>query len=67
MGLVDSNANYVGEAFSKLDFFVVQDVFFSATCRFAEVVLPACPSLEKKGTFTSTEREETSTKPRLLI
>ena len=43
-------------AFSKLDFFVVQDIFFSATCRFADVVLPACPSLEKEGTFTSTER-----------
>jgi formate dehydrogenase major subunit len=56
MSLVDSNANYVAEAFSKLDFFVVQDVFFSATCRFADVVLPACPSLEKEGTFTSTER-----------
>jgi formate dehydrogenase major subunit len=56
MSLVDSNANYVGDAFSKLEFFVVQDIFFSATCRFADVVLPACPSLEKEGTFTSTER-----------
>jgi formate dehydrogenase major subunit len=56
MSLVDSNANYVGAAFSKLEFFVVQDIFFSATCKFADVVLPACPSLEKEGTFTSTER-----------
>jgi formate dehydrogenase major subunit len=56
MAIVDSNANYVAEAFSKLDFFVVQDIFFSATCRFADVVLPGCPSLEKEGTFTSTER-----------
>jgi formate dehydrogenase major subunit len=56
MGLVDSNANYVGAAFSKLDFFVVQDIFVSETCRFADVVLPASPSLEKEGTFTSTER-----------
>ena len=56
MSLVDSNANYVGEAFAKLEFFVVQDIFFSATCRFADVVLPASPSLEKEGTFTSTER-----------
>ena len=52
----DSNANYVGAAFSMLDFFVVQDIFFSETCRFADVVLPASPSLEKEGTFTSTER-----------
>ena len=52
----DSNANFVGDAFSKLDFFVVQDCFFSLTCRYADVVLPASPSLEKEGTFTSTER-----------
>ena len=56
MSLVDSNANYVGDAFTKLDFFVVQDIFFSNTCRFADVVLPGVPSLEKEGTFTSTER-----------
>lgn len=56
MSLVDSNANYVQDAFSKLEFFVVQDIFFSHTCEFADVVLPAAPSLEKEGTFTSTER-----------
>ncbi|HEY1804921.1 MAG TPA: formate dehydrogenase subunit alpha [Terracidiphilus sp.] len=56
MSLVDSNANYVGQALAKLDFFVVQDIFFSETCRFADVVFPASPSLEKEGTFTSTER-----------
>ncbi len=56
MSLVDSNANFVGDGLSKLEFFVVQDIFFSATCRFADVVLPASPSLEKEGTFTSTER-----------
>jgi len=56
MSLVDSNANYVQDAFTKLDFFIVQDIFFSNTCKFADVVLPAAPSLEKEGTFTSTER-----------
>jgi formate dehydrogenase major subunit len=56
MSIVDSNANHVSAAFEKLDFFVVQDPFFSTTCRFADVVLPAAPSLEKEGTFTSTER-----------
>ena len=34
----------------------MQDIFFSETCQFADVVLPASPSLEKEGTFTSTER-----------
>lgn len=56
MSLVDSNANYVAGGLSQLDFFVVQDIFFSHTCQFADVVLPASPSLEKEGTFTSTER-----------
>jgi formate dehydrogenase major subunit len=52
----DSNANYVGSALSKLDFFIVQDINFSETCRYADLVLPACASLEKDGTFVSTER-----------
>ena len=56
MSLVDSNANYVSSALAKLDFFVMQEIFFSETCRFADVILPASPSLEKEGTFTSTER-----------
>ena len=34
----------------------MQEIFFSETCRFADVILPASPSLEKEGTFTSTER-----------
>jgi formate dehydrogenase major subunit len=56
MSLVDSNANYVSDALAKLDFFVMQEIFFTETCRFADVILPASPSLEKEGTFTSTER-----------
>src|SRR5258708_1657068 len=56
MSIVDSNANYVGDAFAKLEFFVVQEIFFGTTCHYADVVLPATPSLEKEGTFTSTER-----------
>jgi formate dehydrogenase major subunit len=56
MSLVDSNANYVQNALAMLDFFVVQEIFFTETCRFADVILPASPSLEKDGTFTSTER-----------
>ncbi|WP_047152298.1 formate dehydrogenase subunit alpha [Aneurinibacillus tyrosinisolvens] len=56
MAIVDANANHVVNAFEKLEFFVVQDIFFSKTARFADVVLPAAPSLEKDGTFTNTER-----------
>ncbi|TAA73028.1 formate dehydrogenase subunit alpha [Planococcus salinarum] len=56
MALVDSNANHVDEVLSQLDFFVVQDIFFSRTAQYADVILPAAPSLEKDGTFTNTER-----------
>nr|WP_212774455.1 formate dehydrogenase subunit alpha [Polycladomyces abyssicola] len=56
MAWVDSNAHHVHDTLSKLDFFVVQDVFFTKTAQFADVVLPAAPSLEKDGTFTNTER-----------
>ncbi|MCM3728977.1 formate dehydrogenase subunit alpha [Neobacillus cucumis] len=56
MGLVDSNINHVHKAFEKLEFFVVEDIFFSRTAQYADVVLPASPSLEKEGTFTNTER-----------
>src|SRR5580704_13138627 len=56
ISLVDSNSNLVRDGLSKLEFFVAQDIFFSDTCQFADVVLPASPSLEKEGTFTSTER-----------
>ncbi|UED72299.1 formate dehydrogenase subunit alpha [Brevibacillus sp. DP1.3A] len=56
MAWVDSNANHVHDTLSKLDFFVVQDVFLTKTAQFADVVLPASPSLEKEGTFVNTER-----------
>jgi formate dehydrogenase major subunit len=52
----DSDANRVAGAFERLEFFVVQDIFFTETCRYADVVLPAAPALEKDGTFVSTER-----------
>ena len=52
----DSHASHVAGAFAKLDLLVVQDIFFSETCRYADVVLPGAPALEKDGTFTNTER-----------
>jgi formate dehydrogenase major subunit len=52
----DSNANVVGDALSKLELFVVQDLFFTKTCHYADIVLPAAASLEKEGTFVNTER-----------
>ena len=52
----DANAGDVGDALRVCEFLVVQDVNFSETCAYADLVLPACPSLEKEGTFVSTER-----------
>ncbi len=52
----DGNANEVGKSLANVDFLVVQDITFSETCKYADVILPASPSLEKDGTFTNTER-----------
>jgi formate dehydrogenase major subunit len=56
MAWVDADSNHTQEMLSQLDFLVVQDVFLSKTAEFADVILPAAPSLEKDGTFTNTER-----------
>lgn len=56
MAWVDANSRHTQEMLSKLDFLVVQDVFLSKTAEFADIILPAAPSLEKEGTFTNTER-----------
>ncbi|UPG87685.1 formate dehydrogenase subunit alpha [Luteibacter aegosomatis] len=52
----DADTANVEKAFAGIEFFVVQDMFLGRTAQFADVVLPACPSLEKDGTFTNTER-----------
>jgi formate dehydrogenase major subunit len=52
----DADSENVHQAFTNLDFFVVQDIFLSRTAEFADVVLPGCPSTEKDGTFVNTER-----------
>src|SRR5699024_6296554 len=56
MSIADTNINYVQAAFEKHDIYAVQDIFFSTTCEFADIVLPASPSFEKDGTFVNTER-----------
>lgn len=52
----DADSVKVHQAFSGLEFMVVQDIFMSRTAEFADVVLPGCPSVEKEGTFVNTER-----------
>ena len=54
--LADANQAKVAQAFSQLDFLVVEELFLTRTAEFADVILPAAASLEKEGTFVSTER-----------
>lgn len=52
----DPDLVHVEEAFEKIDFVVVQDIFLSETAKLADVVLPSACFAEKDGTFSNTER-----------
>jgi formate dehydrogenase major subunit/formate dehydrogenase alpha subunit len=54
--LSDPDLPHVREAFDKLDFLVVQDLFLTETAAVADVVLPAASYAERPGTITNTER-----------
>ena len=54
--LSDPDLPHVREAFEKLEFCVVQDLFLTETARVADVVLPAASYAERPGTATNTER-----------
>ena len=52
----DPNVEHAREAMVKLEHLVVQDIFFTETASYADVVLPASAFPEKTGTFTNTDR-----------
>lgn len=54
--VTDPNLNHTEEAFKKLDFLVVQDIFMTETALLADVVLPASSFAEKDGTFVNSDR-----------
>ncbi len=54
--LTEPNLAHAREAFERLDFLVVQDIFMHETAELADVVLPAASFAEKEGTFTNSER-----------
>lgn len=54
--LSDPDQSHVLAALEKCEFMVVQDIFFTETAEYADVVLPAVSHLEKEGHFTNTER-----------
>lgn len=52
----DPNQNHVRKALVALEHLVVQDIFFTETAGFADVILPASAFYEKTGTFSNTDR-----------
>ncbi len=50
------DSNHVMRQLDKLDFCVMQDIFWTESCNYADVVLPGTCFAEKDGTFTSGER-----------
>lgn len=52
----DPDLAHVRKGLEKLDFLVVQDIFFTETAELADVVLPGVSFAEKQGTFTATDR-----------
>ena len=50
------DSNHVKKMFEKLDFLVMQDIYWNESCEYADVVLPGTCFAEKDGTFTSGER-----------
>ena len=52
----DPDLNHVREAMTKSEFMVLQEIFYSETAQFADVIFPAASFAEKEGTFTNTER-----------
>ncbi|PWR72433.1 formate dehydrogenase subunit alpha [Methanospirillum stamsii] len=52
----EPDLNTVEHGIRNLDFLVVSDIFFTKTCEYASIVLPAACYAEKEGTVTNTER-----------
>jgi formate dehydrogenase major subunit len=50
------DSNHVKASLDKLDFLVIQDIFWTESCQYADVILPGACFAEKDGTFTSGER-----------
>ncbi|MCO6449728.1 MAG: molybdopterin-dependent oxidoreductase [Caldilineales bacterium] len=52
----DPDLNHVRYSLQKTEFIVLQEIFFSETAQYADVIFPAAAFAEKEGTFTNTER-----------
>jgi formate dehydrogenase alpha subunit len=54
--VTDPDLNHTREAFNRLDFLLVQDIFLTETAKLADLVLPASSFAEKDGTFVNSDR-----------
>ena len=54
--VTDANQHHVVKALESLDFLVIDDLFMTESCQYADVVLPGISYAEKEGTFSNTER-----------
>ncbi len=52
----DPDLAHVQHSLDRTEFIVLQELFFSETAPYADVILPAASFAEKEGTFTNTER-----------
>jgi formate dehydrogenase major subunit/formate dehydrogenase alpha subunit len=52
----DPDLNHVRYSLQQTEFVVAQEIFFTETGHFADVIFPAASFAEKEGTFTNTER-----------
>ena len=53
----DPDQRHARQALSKLDNLVVQDIFFTETAWFADIIFPASAQAEKLGTYTNSNRQ----------
>lgn len=54
--LTDPDTNHVIKCFNNLEFMACQEIFFSESTKYADVIFPAALYAEKDGTFTASER-----------
>ena len=52
----EPDLNHARHAIAQLEFFVAQDLFFTETNVYADVILPAAAFAEKDGTYTNSDR-----------
>ena len=52
----DPDTNHIRHCLEAADFIVLQEIFPTETCPYADVLLPGVSFAEKTGTFTNTER-----------